>query len=477
MSNNNDIKRREFLSRVLGYTCGYAYLPSLATLLFNRQALGADAAKCVMEASIDTPAFIALDLAGGGSIAGNNAIVYDDKGELLTNYEGLGLPSDLHPQLDGKIDTTITLPMHADSAMLRGISQCPAQVLSNVNGVVICTRAADDTSDNQLATAPGVSASGANGMFTQLVGTRSSASGGNSITPFLTNAAPVRINSFDSANALTSLAQVWQQQPQRMAKVIKALNKLSFSQLEAFSKLGLSEQTAEMIKCGYLNAEKTLIPQDLILNASANGAFPNGSTVQNLQTNPAASEIAYLVLKGYAGAGTITLSGYDYHDSSATTGDRQDFEAGQVIAMILSMAAALNRKLMLHVYTDGGLLIGNRRQPVTGGGQQQVEKFIWVGDSEMRSAALVLMYDPSGKPELNFGADKRQQLGAYKSEGNGTINLQPAQHQKIAGDPVAQAQVIVANWLAWQGKPTTVQGLANQPPIGDINNYIFIGGS
>ena len=84
MSNNN-IKRRDFLSRAIGFSCGYAYLPSLATLLFNRQALGADATlNCAMEASIDTPAFIALDLAGGGNIAGNNAIVYDDKGELLT---------------------------------------------------------------------------------------------------------------------------------------------------------------------------------------------------------------------------------------------------------------------------------------------------------------------------------------------------------------------------------------------------------
>ena len=285
----------------------------------------------------------------------------------------------------------------------------------------------------------------------------------------MTNAAPVRIDSFDSANSLNSLARVWQQQPQRMAKVIKALNKLSFSQLEEFSKLGLSEQTAEMIKCGYLNAEKTLVPQNLILNASQDN---DARQATNLQNNPAASEIAYLVLKGYAGAGTITLGGYDYHNGSATLGDRRDFEAGQVIAMILSMAARLNRKVMIHVYTDGGVNIGNRTEQVQG-----VEKFVWVGDDETRSAALVLMYDPSGKPDLNFSADQRQQLGAYKNEGRGTINLQPAQHQKIASDPVAQAQVVVANWLAWQGKPTAVKGLANQPPIGDINNYIFIGGS
>ena len=59
--------------------------------------------------------------------------------------------------------------MHSNSGMLRGILQAGNQVLSNVNGVVICTRAADDTSSNQLATAPGVNASGGSGMLTQLV--------------------------------------------------------------------------------------------------------------------------------------------------------------------------------------------------------------------------------------------------------------------------------------------------------------------
>ena len=463
--------RRDFLRRALGFSCGLVYLPSLATLLFNRQAFGTDSS-CAAQANTDSPAFIGLDLRGGGSIAGNNVIVYDDKGELLNSYEGLGLPDAIHPKVSGKIDTSITLPMHADSAMLRGIRQATAQVLDNVNGIVFCTRAADDTSSNQLATAPGVFLAGANGMLAPLAGTQSSASGGNSITPFLINAAPVPITDFSSADALASLPRIWQQQPERMEKVIKALNKMSSAQLQEFAKLGMPEQTQEMIKCGYLNAEQILMPKDITLNASQDPAV---TSVVNLQLNPAAAEIAYLVLKGHAGAGTITLSGYDYHNSTATTSDQRDYQAGQTIAMILAMAAALNRKLMLHVYTDGGLSVGGRQQAVTGGGTQ-VEKFIWVGDSEMRSAAFVLMYDPNGKPSLVFNTDQRQQFGAYQDAGGATINLQPSQHQKIAGDPVAQAQAVVANWLAWQGKPTAVQGLTSLP-IGDISNYIFIGSS
>ncbi|MDE3269643.1 MAG: hypothetical protein OYH77_05105 [Pseudomonadota bacterium] len=462
--------RRDFLRRAIGFSCGYVYLPSLATLIFNRQAFGSDS--CSTQVDNDSPAFIGLDLRGGASIAGNNVIVYDDKGELLKSYEGLGLPSALHPQGTDKINTSIGLPMHADSAMLRGILQAPATVQANTNGVVICTRAQDDTSSNQLATAPGVHLAGANGSFAALVGTQASASGGNSITPFMTNAAPVRITDFSSGDAIASIASVWQQQPERMAKVITALNKLSFSQLEQFSNLGLSEQAVAMMKCGYLNAEQMLLPQEgLILNASQD---TDVSSIVNFQQNPAATEIAYLVLKGYAGTGTITLSGYDYHDTTATTGDSRDYAAGQTIAMILAMAAALNRKLMLHVYTDGGVSIGRQATAVTGGGTQ-VEKFVWVGDSEMRAAAFVLVYDPDGRPSLTFNNDQRQQLGAYKNAGDGTINLQPSQHQKIAGDPVAQAQAVVANWLAWQGKPTTVQGLV-QTPIGDIDDYIFIGG-
>ena len=36
-----------------------------------------------------------------------------------------------------------------------------------------------------------------------------------------------------------------------------------------------------------------------------------------------------MVLNGFAGAGTITLGGYDYHDGTRATGETRNFKAGQ----------------------------------------------------------------------------------------------------------------------------------------------------
>ena len=116
-----------------------------------------------------------------------------------------------------------------------------------------------------------------------------------------------------------------------------------------------------------------------------------------------------MILKGYAGAGTITMGGYDYHDSSATTGEQRDQAAGEVIGMLLAMAAALKRKVMIHVYTDGGVYGGSSTNEVNG-----VDKYVWQGDSEARSAAFVLVYDPQNRPDLVF-----KQMGAYKSADGG----------------------------------------------------------
>ena len=41
---------------------------------------------------------------------------------------------------------------------------------------------------------------------------------------------------------------------------------------------------------------------------------------------------------GYAGAGTIAMGGYDYHDSTRATGEMRNFKAGQMIGAVLEYA-------------------------------------------------------------------------------------------------------------------------------------------
>ena len=47
-----------------------------------------------------------------------------------------------------------------------------------------------------------------------------------------------------------------------------------------------------------------------------------------------------MVVNGFAGAGTITLGGYDYHDSTRATGETRNFKAGQMIGACSSTRSA-----------------------------------------------------------------------------------------------------------------------------------------
>lgn len=474
------LTRRKFIDTIAVQISGLVCLPSLASLLYNGRALASNDCAKPQVANKDAPAFIALDLQGGASIAGNNVMVYDNGGELLSDYRGLGLPPDLHPSNTGMLNTDLALPLHAHSPMLRGIkSVASPEVLAQVSGCVICTQSADDTSNNRLATAPGAFLAGAIGTLVPLVGTNPSfpgGSGGNSVTPFSSGVTPALIRDVRSAQQLISPGAFWLRSPKKMAGVLSLIEDMSSAQLKRFSQLSLPEQTRKMIECGYIDAAALLDPTRSGNNViSADNLDPNkhealrGKSFINDQEFAAAIEIAYLIMEGYAGSGTISLGGYDYHDGTATTGEARDEQAGKVIGIILAMAAALKRRTMLHVYTDGGVdADSSKAEPVAGDG---AEKYIWRGDSESRAAAFVLVYDPSVRPTVSF-----QQMGAYKADDGGTVNLNPEKHAKISQAPIAQAAAVLANWLAWQGREMELNSIMKDSPIRseEINDYLFV---
>ena len=478
------LSRRQFLQKGGDSAVGYVFLPSLATILHNQLALAKDNV-CKKEANAGSgnmPAFVAIDLRGGGNIAGNNVIVYDKDGRTpLNSYTGLGLVDALHPKNNGMVNTELGLPFHTHSGILRGIKEVVSStaVLNRVNGCVICTQSADDTSSNKLASAPGIFLAGSKGTKLPLVGTSPSlpnGSGGNSISGFTTGVTPTYISSIYSINEIFGPNYYWQEG--QLQGALKLINSMSDLQIKRFARLGLSEQKAAMIRCGYLNAGETLVlhsqnPSASPLDPRSDGSGVPSNTIDrylnNNNVSEAAVETAFLALKGFAGAGTIALGGYDYHDGTATTGEAKDVEAGRVIGMVLDMAAALQKKVMIHVYTDGGV-DGNGTAEIDINGAR-VPKAVWTGDAEVRSAAFVLVYDPSGAPVLDF-----QQMGAFKSATGGSVDINPGKHNRISQDPYAQASVVVANWLAWQGRQSEFSSIIFDSPVpsAKIDDYLFI---
>ena len=505
MSIKKILTRRAFLGRGAMHSFGSVFLPSLATLLRNERALAAGEA-CSINGQ-QMPAFIAIDLQGGGSIAGNNVMVYDKEGALLKDYKGLGLADQV---TDANIDKTFGLPMHANSPMLRGMKATTAPaVREKVNGFVICSQSADDTPNNRMATAPGIFKAGCNGSIVPLVGMRSAqagGSGGNSVTPFDTEVAPTLIENLGMAQQLISAGEGWQgARAPRLEKVLKAIEKLSSTRLEALGKLSLSDQAEAMVECSYAKANEMMSGDNKPnLDPNLDDALRKALEDQGAHDShchrwwghghggkdnaEAIKQIGYLVMKGFAGSGTITLPGYDYHDSSVATGFNADIQAGRVIGEMLTMADGLQRKLMLHIYTDGGVDSAQGEEDdggtdghncyTTDNAQDEksdttaVNRKAWTGDSETRAAAFVLVYDPTSQPTLTA-----QQMGAYKAADGGTVDLQPSRHQAISQNPEAHATAVVANYLAWQGREADIftKVMSNSPiREAELKDYLLL---
>src|ERR1700733_7177039 len=101
---------------------------------------------CNIRAGAGKVPFIAFDLAGGGNIAGSNALVGGKGGQLdfltTAGYNKLGLPGNMIPNASpgpgNFVNTALGLAMHSDGAYLRGIqARASATTMANMNGAVI----------------------------------------------------------------------------------------------------------------------------------------------------------------------------------------------------------------------------------------------------------------------------------------------------------------------------------------------------
>ena len=196
------VTRREFLGRgligssatVIGMSSFFSLFAdprkAYATLASDIQALVSS--PCNIRAGAGKVPFIAFDLAGGGNIAGSNALVGGAGGQLnfltTAGYNKLGLPGNMIPNSSigagNFVNTTLGLAMHSDSAYLRGISQRAAMTtMNNVNGAVIPAISQTDTNLNPHNPMYGIHSAGAAGDLLVLIGTEATASGGNSMAP------------------------------------------------------------------------------------------------------------------------------------------------------------------------------------------------------------------------------------------------------------------------------------------------------
>ncbi len=435
--------------------------------------------------------FICFDLAGGANLAGSNVLVGrgGTLGQLDTlstaGYSKLGLPGDQVPGVaeatasatgtsnGDHTDTSLGLAFHSDSAFLRGMYASfradAAAIAANTNGAVIPARSENDTSNNPHNPLYGLQRAGAEGSILTLIGSQNSDSGGNSMAPAMMINPEFRPTKVDRPSDVTGLVGT-SERPRRLSHqdevaVTEAIYRISKQRMDTNVSTGLpitrDDVVEDLVKCGYLDAAYTKEKfGNVVLNPAADtdivsdttGIFTaaefNGNNTDGNEFRKTAS-VMKMVIDGYAGAGCITMGGYDYHGGARQEGETKDFRAGRCMGAVLAYAMRRARPVMLYVFSDGALSSnGVIDNSAAGRGKGE-----WTSDNQDTASPFFLVYNPptlGGRARLlttqNLTAAQHQQLGAFSADGNVVRSGTPG-----ANNVNLLVHMILLNYMALNG--------------------------
>ena len=447
------VSRRDFISQGFTFGSGIALGGTLGGLMHSQKssALATDLQTFLTDNCGDfNPAnakipFICFDLAGGANFAGSNMLVGGPGGQEdfleTSGYQKLGLPVDQTPNLDNAnnrlIDDSLGLKFHTDSQFLAGILEKATTAAPNINGAVIPARSENDTGNNPHNPMYYINKAGADGQLLSLIGSRSSDSGGNSMAPAMFMDPSVRPTKVDRASDATGLVDTGELVnllgSVDTEAVMDAIYRLSDAKLgNSAVDTGLTTDAIvkDLVRCGYIkgakNAEST--PDDLnpLLDPQIvgdTGIFTQAEYDGDREFQKTAAIMKLVIgdegsVGGYAGAGTVTIGGYDYHTGDRATGELRDLRAGRCIGACLDYARRVNKPVMVYVFSDGSVFSnGMIDNSAEGRG-----KGVWTGDNQQGASSFFLVYNPNGQPQL-VGVDnddrlRHQQIGYMRGSGD-----------------------------------------------------------
>jgi hypothetical protein len=443
------VTRRDFIAQ--GMRTGPAILAAPAALALLMKANQANAmspdleamllpAACNVQAGAGKVPFICFDLAGGSNLNGSEILL--GANGVPTNflstagYAKLGLPGNMTPgsanaasPTNNFVNTEFGAAWHSDGAILRGM-QMSTQVATraNVNGFSIAARSENDTGNNPHNPMYGINKVGARGQLLTLIGSQNTDSGGNSMAPASMMNPAARPTKVDRASDVTGLVDtgelgtLFTNQNDAIA-VLESMTRLSHSKTDlAQTGLAASDEASlrKLVKCGYLKstylADRFRTPAalnpDLDPNiVGATGIFTQAEYDGDGEFRKAAA-IMKMVINGYAGAGTVSMGGFDYHGQGRPTAEMRNFRAGRCIGAVLEYAARMQKPVMIYVFSDGSVSAnGVVNNTVLGRG-----KLDWASDNQSTASSFVLVYKPTGRPALRSAA--RAQIGSMSPSGD-----------------------------------------------------------
>jgi hypothetical protein len=485
-SHKTPVTRRDFIAQ--GMRTGPAIIAAPAALAMligsdNARAMSPDLeallgpAACAIQAGAGKIPFIAFDLAGGANLVNSEILVGNGAPTNFLSTAGyavLGLPGNMTPgsanagsPTNNFVNTEFGAAWHSDGAILRGM-QASTQVgtRANVNGFGIAARSENDTGNNPHNPMYGINRVGADGQLLTLIGSQNSDSGGNSMAPASMINPAARPTKVDRASDVTGLVDtgelgtLFTNQDDAIA-VLESMTRLSHSKTNLTqTRLAAADEAAlqKLVRCGYLKstylADRFRTPSALNPNLDphivAQATQPAGITpiFTAAEYNAdgefrKAAAIMKMVINGYAGAGTVTMGGYDYHGQGRNTGETRNFRAGRCIGACLEYAARMQKPVMIYVFSDGALsanMVPNNT--VEGRG-----KFDWASDNQSTAASFVLAYKPgaAGRPQMRSAT--RLQIGSFTPGGAVNNTSSPA-----ANAVNLLVETVILNYMALHGE-------------------------
>jgi hypothetical protein len=431
--------------------------PDISALLAQSQ--------CNVPSGSGSLPFIVFDLAGGANLVGSEALVGVRGGQSnflsTAGYGRLGVPGNMVPTSSTFISSALGLLWHSDGAILRGIlTKASVATQAGTNGAVIPAMSQNDTQSNTINPMYGIAEAGAKGTVVNLVGTNSSVSGGNSmalmytiqpalqpttiqqpadaialapVTPGGGPPDPLAIAELESETRISAGTSAYQGAGSTGSEFSGALSNPSGSSPGVQLIPGSAAADAALknqVRCAYVKAANTanifaagpagLDPtQDPLIVGGTTPIF-TATDFQNQDVQMTAS-VMKLVIDGYAGAGTISMGGFDYHDGSRASGETRNFNAGQMIGAVLEYASRKGTPIMIQIMSDGSLNANSMIDTSTAGRN----KLGWQGDNSSVASTLFLVFSPHGRPVLRNGA-AGQQIGYFSSDGAVVSSSSPA---------------------------------------------------
>lgn len=452
--------------------------------------------------------FICFDLAGGANIAGSNVLVGQGGGQMdflsTSGYNKMGLPGDIIPGLS---DTTLAagmlnssngefvneqlgLKFHSDSAMLFGILDKYTSIAPGmVDGAVIAARSDNDTGNNTHNPLYGIAAAGAAGGVVSLIGSRNSESGGNSMAPPGLINPEIRPTKVDRPSDVTGMVDVGDltsvlSSPEDVTAVMESMARISHKKMKLAGVSPNIEPTRDevikdLVRCGYLKAadiaERFAGVQvdpatDPEIVGGAGSIFSSAEFNGDREFQKTAS-VMKMVIDGHAGAGCITMGGYDYHTGDRQAGENRDLRAGRCIGACLEYAQRMGQPVMIYVFSDGSVSSNGMIDdslPSSGelGGRGKGQ---WTGDNSSTACSFYLVLNPNGNITAysNTGLIDHRQVGRFSSDGSVVTSSSPA-----ANNVNLLVNTVIANYMSLNGDLAQFSSTFPGHGLGDYEQYI-----